>query len=223
MKRSLLAAPLCVGLALPAALHSQGVQFTFSGVASQELVQSHIDATSARFAGLMLGGEGTLISNRLLVRVRYAEGRINPKGGTGVGLLGLGTTDSRDVVEGDALVGYRATSWLTLWGGPSARAYTIGDNNERWLIWTGRAAGRGTLLPGRMQTFVEVYGAFSGNVGDPPLKVGGSGVNGGLEVRLGQTGLFWGRLGYRMESTHAAGLRETVESVTLSLVYGLPQ
>ena len=218
-----LTAIACGAIALPATLQAQRTQFTVSGLASQEIVQSHIDATSTRFTGPMLGGEGMLISNRLLVRVRYAQGRINPQGGTGGSLLGPGTSDPRSVVEGEALVGYRATPWLTLWAGPSARAYTMGNSDERWLIWTGRAAARGTLLPGRMQTFVELYGAFSGNVGDPPQRVGGRGATGGLEVRLAETRSFWGRLGYRMESTHASGLRETVESVTLSIIYGLPQ
>jgi hypothetical protein len=156
------------------------------------------------------------------VRVRYAEGRITPKGGSG-GLLGSGGSDPRDVVEGEALVGFRATPWLTLWGGPSARAYTIGASDERWMIWSARATARGTLLPGRMQTFLELWGAFSGKVGEPPLRAGGRGANGGLEVRLSEARSFWGRLGYRMESTHAEGLRETVESVTLSIIYGLPQ
>jgi hypothetical protein len=214
MKRYLAVAIACGAIALPATVCGQRIQFTVAGQASQEIVQSHIDPTSTHFTGLMLGGEGTLISNRMLVRVRYAEGRITPK---------EGSSDPRDVVEGEALVGFQATPWLTLWGGPSARAYTIGNSDERWLIWTARAAARGTLLPGRMQTFVEVYGAFSGSVGDPPLRAGGRGANGGLEVRLGETGSFWGRLGYRMESTHADGLRETVESVTLSIIYGLPQ
>lgn len=213
MKRYL-AAIACSAIALPATLHAQRIQFSVAGQASQEIVQSHVDATSTRFTGLMLGGEGMFISDRILVRVRYAEGRITPKGGTSA---------PRDVVEGEALVGLRATPWLTLWGGPSARAYTTGASDERWLIWTARAAARGTLLPGRMQTFVELYGAFSGTVGDPPLRAGGRGANGGLEVRLGETRSFWGRLGYRMESTHAAGLRETVESVTLSMIYGLPR
>lgn len=213
MNRSLVAI-VCAAIALPATLRAQRIQFTVAGQASQEIVQSHVDPTSTRFTGLMLGGEGMLISNRMLVRVRYAEGRITSK---------ESSVDPRDVVEGEALVGFRATPWLTLWGGPSARAYTIGDTDQRWLIWTGRAAARGTLWPGRMQTFVEVYGAFSGNVGDPSMHAGGRGANGGLEVRLGETGSFWGRLGYRMESTHADGLRETVESVTLSIVYGVPE
>lgn len=222
MKRCL-AAIACGVIALPATLHAQRMQFTVAGLASQEIVQSHVDATSTRFTGLMVGAEGMLISDRLLLRVRYAEGKINPKGETGGGLLGPGSTDPRNVVEGEALVGYRVLPWLTLWAGPSARAYTMGSSDERWLIWSGRASGRGTLLPGRMQTFIELWGAFSGNVGDPPQRVGGRGATGGLEVRLGQSGSLWGRLGYRMESTHATALRETVESVTLSIIYGLPQ
>lgn len=209
-----LAAMACGAIALPAALHAQRMQFTVAGQASEEIVQSHIDATSTHFTGLMLGGEGMLVSDRLLVRVRYAEGRITSK---------ESGSDPRNVVEGEALVGFRATPWLTLWGGPSARAYTIGSSDQRWLIWTARAAARGTLMPGRLQTFLEVYGAFSGSVRDPPLRAGGRGANGGLEARLGETGSFWGRLGYRMESVHADGLRETVESVTLSIIYGLPQ
>jgi hypothetical protein len=214
MTRSLAATVWCA-IALPATLHPQRIQFTVAGVASQEIVQSHVDAASDRFTGFVLGGEGALVSDHLVVRVRYGEGRIAPTAGA--------VPESRDVVEGEALVGFRATPWLTLWGGPSARAYTIGASDERWLIWTARASARGTLLPGRMQTFVELWGVVSGNVGDPPLRAGGRGANGGLEVRLAESAAFWGRLGYRIESTHAAGLRETVESLTLSVMYGLPQ
>ena len=213
MKPYLCALVACAAL-LPAAARAQGVQFTVGGIAGQEIVQSHIDQVTDRFTGLILGAEGVLISDRLMVRVRYGEGRINPKSGS--------SADPREVVEGEALFGVRATPWLSLWAGPSARAYTMGDTDQRWLIWTARATGRGTLLPGRMQTFVELWGAVSGNVGNPPIKAGGRGANGGLEMRLGD-GNFWGRLGYRIESTHAPGLRETVESLTLSVIYGVPQ
>ncbi|HTI05247.1 MAG TPA: hypothetical protein VL549_08025 [Gemmatimonadales bacterium] len=192
-----------------------GTQFTIGGLAAQQTVQSHVDGSNDRLTGLLLGIEGGLSSDRFALRVRYGQGRVNAKPGTNVA--------ARDEVEGEALLGFRATPWLSLWAGPSARAYTTADGDQRWLIWSGRATARGTLIPGRMQSFIEVWGAVSGNVGNPALKAGGRGSNGGLEVRLGDASTLWGRLGYRIESVHADGLRETVESLTLSLLYGLPQ
>jgi hypothetical protein len=208
---------IAAGVALlPAVTRAQEpLQFTVGATAAQQIVQSLVDPNRGRFTGAVVGVEGGLVSNRLLVRVRYAEGHVSPKSAT--------AADGRDVVEGEALVGFRALPWLTLWGGPSARAYTMGNSDQRWIIWTARAAARGTLLPGRMQSFVEVYGAFSGSVGDPALHAGGRGLNGGLELRLSPSKQFWGRLGYKMESTHAEGMRETVETFSLSLLYGLPQ
>ena len=155
---------LAVGLSvLPAAARAQDrLQYTVGLMASQQIVQSRVEPTSNRLSGPVLGVEGALISDRLTVRVRYGEGHVQPREGP--------DNVARDVVEGEALVGYRALPWLTLWGGPSARAYTIGDNNQRWLIWTARATGRGTLVPGRMQSFVELWGAFTGSVGDPAFQ-----------------------------------------------------
>jgi len=209
-------AVLLAAALLPASARAQRLQFTVGGTGAQQMVQSHVNGSDDRFAGLLLGGEGSLTSGRFVVRLRYGEGRISPKSGT--------TADARDVVEGEALVGIQAMPWLTLWAGPSARAYTMGDSDERWMIWSVRATGRGALIPGRMQSFVELWGALSGNVGgQPALKAGGRGAYGGLEARLGEASALWGRLGYRIESTHADGLRETVESLSLSLIYGLPQ
>jgi hypothetical protein len=204
---------------LPVTLQSQqGTQYAVSGLAGQDLVHSTAATTTDRFSGLMLGAEGALVSDRFVVRLRYTEGHITPKS------TAEGTTpDARDVVAGSAVFGYRAVPWLTLWGGPSARAYTLGSRDQRWLIWTAGATARGNIVPGRMQTFVELWSAVSGTVGNPSVNAGGSGANGGLEVRLGEAAAFWSRLGYRIEATHAQGMRETVESLTLSLVYGLPQ
>lgn len=217
----MLAAAALVPALLPAQVETQspaaltGTRFSVGGIAAQQIVQSHVDASSDRLSGLLLGIEGGLVSDRIALRVRYGQGRINPKPGASV--------DARDEVEGEALFGFRAMPWLTLWAGPSARAYTTPDGDQRWLIWSGRATAHGTLVPGRMQSFLELWGAVSGNVGNPPLKAGGRGANGGLEVRLGDASTLWGRLGYRIESVHADGLRETVESLTLSLMYGVPQ
>ena len=116
-----------VGLALAVCLavtpavataQEQRLQFTVGATAAQQIVQSLVEPSRSRFAGMLLGVEGDMVSDRLLVRVRYGEGHVSPKSGT--------PDEARDVVEGEALVGFRALPWLTLWGGPSARVYTIG-------------------------------------------------------------------------------------------------
>ena len=198
---------------LHAPLAAQRLQFTFGGTAAQEIVHSRIDASNDRLSGMVLGGEGLLVSNRFVVRLRYAQGRVADQSG-GV--------EPRDIVEGEALLGYRAVPWLTLWAGPSARAYTTESTDQRWMFWSGRATARGSLVPGQMQTFVELWGALAGNVSNPSAKAGGRGAEAGLEMRLGGQS-FWGRLAYRIESAHAEGLRETAEAISLSLVYGVPQ
>jgi hypothetical protein len=207
---------------LPAALWGQEekrLHFTVAGIVGQQIVHSTTEgilgSVSDRLTGPLLGAEGVLISDRLMVRVRYGEGHIKPQPGS--------SSESRDIVMGEALFGVRAAPWLSLWVGPSARAYTVGESDQRWLVWSGRASARGTLLPGRMQTYVELWGVFSGNVGNPSIKAGGRGASGGLEMRLGALSSFWGRLGYGIESLHADGMRETAEALTLSFVYGVPQ
>jgi hypothetical protein len=200
---------------LPAPIAAQGrMQFTFGGTGAQEIVQSRVAASSERLSGLMLGGEGLLVSNRIMARLRYAQGRVTAGAATGIA--------PRDLVEGEALLGFRALPWLTLWAGPSARAYTAEASDQRWLFWSGRASARGSLFPGQMQTFVELWGALSGNVTNPPTTAGGRGAEAGLEMRLGGQS-FWGRLAYRIESGHAAAMRETVEAISLTLIYGAPQ
>src|SRR2546423_5192380 len=83
---------IAAALILPASLPGQQrMQFSAGGFGGQEIVQSHIDASTSRLSGLMLGLEGALVSDRLVVRIRYAEGRINPKpgqsGGGGLGAM----------------------------------------------------------------------------------------------------------------------------------------
>jgi len=215
--RSLVAAVLGLVL-LPLAAQAQDdhrLRFTAMGLAGQQLVQSTAADVTDKLSGHVIGFEGTMIGNPFMVRVRYGEGRINPKPES--------AAEARDVVSGEAMFGVRALPWLSLWVGPSARAYTVGESDQRWLVWWGRATARGTLMPGRMQTFVELGGVFGGNVGSPAVKAGGRMASGGLEMRFGAMSSFWGRLGYGIESLHADGLRETVETLTLSVIYGLPQ
>lgn len=208
-----LALALFAAATLPGAASAQHWNLGVFG--APQIVHSHIDGSSSRLTGTVFGGEGTLVGERFSVRLRYAQGNVAEKSDSGL--------DKRLVVEGEALVGLRATQWLTLWVGPMARAYTLGETSQRWLLWTGRASARGTLLPDRMQTYVELWGALSGSVGDPSAKAGGRGADAGLELRLSSQTPLWGRLGYRIESAHAEALRETVESITVTVIYGFPQ
>jgi hypothetical protein len=215
--RSLVAA--VIGLALltrvAQAQDDRRLRFTVAGLAGPQIVQSTDGDVTDKLSGHVIGFEGVMVGNPFMVRVRYGEGRINPKPGT--------DAESRDVVSGEAMFGMRALPWLSLWVGPSARAYTVGESDQRWLVWWARATARGALIPGRMQTYVELGGVFGGNVGNPAIKAGGRMASGGLEMRFGAMSNFWGRLGYGIESLHADGLRETVEALTVSVIYGLPQ
>lgn len=204
---------LLLGL-LPASLAAQESSFTFAGTAAHEIVQTSVGGVTQRYGGMVLGAEGLLVGRSFVARVRYAQGRVSAK---------ESAIDPRDVVEGEALVGLRVTPWLTVLAGPRAWAHSTGDADERWLLWTGRVAARGALIPARMQTFVELWGALSGSHSNPNGSAGGRGANAGLEMRLGALSSFWGRLGYRIESAHAEGGRETVEALTLSIIYGIPQ
>ena len=205
-------------LALPLPLFGQQrPHLAFVGTVTQEIVQSTSDLSRDRLTGPTFGIEGLLVTNGIWARVRYGQGRVVAKDENGTALF------TRDVVDGEALVGLRAMPWLTLWAGPSARAYTLGDKDQRWLFWTAGATGRGTLLPGRLQTFVELWGALTGSITDPPMKAGGRGADAGLEMRFSAVSPVWGRLSYRIESGHAADMRETVEALTVSLIYGQPQ
>ena len=215
--RSLVAA--VIGLAMLAAVaqaqDDHRLRFTVTGLAGQQLVQSTAEGATNKLSGNLIGFEGVMVGNPFMVRVRYGEGHIRPKPES--------NAEARDVVSGEAMFGMRALPWLSVWVGPSARAYTVGESDQRWLVWWGRATARGTLMPGRMQTYIELGGVLGGNVGNPAIKAAGRMASGGLELRFGAMSNFWGRLGYGIESLHAEGLRETVETLTLSVIYGLPQ
>ena len=76
-----------VGLALAVCLavtpavataQEQRLQFTVGATAAQQIVQSLVEPSRSRFAGMLLGVEGDMVSDRLLVRVRYGEGHVSP-------------------------------------------------------------------------------------------------------------------------------------------------
>lgn len=201
------AAVLCA-LPLAGQLHAQsrwGVSFGAAG--AEEIARSRIGTTRERVSGLVLSGEGVATRGHFIARLRYGQGRIT------------NDTAARDVVEGEALLGYKARPWLTVWVGPNARTFVVsGLSDRRWLFWSGRVTARGSLFPGRVDSFVELWQGFSGRLNRPAQSASGGGAEAGLEVRLARRP-FWGRLAYRIEQGRAGTRRETVEAITLTVGY----
>jgi hypothetical protein len=208
---TLLLAPL--PLAAQSTSPSHDWQWSISGTAGQEIIQSRVAELRERLRGTILGLEGILASERLMLRVRYGEGRVSPRPDESDVMA------ARELVEGEALVGYRATPWLTFWAGPNARAYTAetAGGDQRWLFWAARATARGTILPGRAVSFVELWKSVSGGLRDGSAS--GQGAEGGLDLLLSGAA-WWGRIAYRIEQgTGDGALREMVETLALSISY----
>ncbi|MGH7606308.1 MAG: hypothetical protein ACREME_03130 [Gemmatimonadales bacterium] len=204
------AAALC---ALPFAgrLHAQSdhdwtVAFGVAG--AQEIARLRDGTAPARLTGQVFSGEAVVTHGRFVARVRYGQGRVT------------NDTTARDVVEGEGLLGYNVRPWLTVWVGPQARTFVApGFSDRRWLFWSARVTGRGTLFPGRVESFVEVWQGFAGSLNRPAGSARGGGIEAGLEVRLAPR-RWWGRFAYRIEQGRVAGdRRETVEAVTLTIGY----
>jgi hypothetical protein len=176
---------------------------------AQEIAHSRIGTTRDRLSGLVLSGEAIATRGHFVARLRYGQGRVTSD------------TAGRDVAEGEALLGYKPRPWLTVWVGPHARTFVVpGQSDRRWLFWSGRVAARGSLFPGRVESFVELWQGFTGNINRPVGSASGGGAETGIEVRLARRPL-WARLGYRIEQGRASGggRRETVEAITLTVGY----
>jgi len=200
--------------ALAVQLHAQARwEVSVGASGAQEIVRSRPDTTRERRSGLVFTGEAVATRGRRLVaRVRYGQGRVTADTGTP-------PSPRRNVVEGEALFGYKVRPWLTLWVGPHARTFVVtGLSDRRWLFWSGRATARGGLFPG-VESFLELWQGFTGTLSRPAGSASGGGAEAGLELRLARRPL-WARLGYRIEQGRAnGGPRETVEAFTLTVGY----
>ena len=185
-------------------------ELSFGAASGHEIVRSRLDTVRERLSGLVFTGEAVATRGRFVARLRYGQGRVTGD---------IGAPLARDLVEGEALFGYKARPWLTLWVGPHARTNVTGFGDQRWLFWSGRVTARGSLFPGRVESFVELWQAFTGSVSRPAGSAAGGGAEAGLELQLASRP-FWGRLAYRIEQGRAdGGRRETVEALTLTVGY----
>jgi len=195
-------------LALTAQLHAQSHwTVSFGAAGAREIVQSRVTAPT-RLSGSLFSGEAVATRRRFVARLRYGQGRITSD------------TAARDVVHGEALVGYEARPWLHVWLGPRARTFVAtGFSDRRWLFWSGSVSARGGIFPGRVESFVELWHSLHGSLNRPASSASGSGVELGLEARLANRP--WSlRFAYRIDQGRVGdGRRDTVEGFTLTARY----
>jgi len=167
-------------------------------------------ATDA-LTGTAVGGEGRLVLNRWQLGVTYLEGTLDPKSGSAA---------ARDIVEGGALLGFRAAVWLTLRTGLQTRAYVLtGGGTQRWVFWTLGARAVRPFVGSAVDGYVELWRAVSADVNAPQPLDHVQGGEVGMVARLSRTPLDL-RLAYRIDHAVLGGgaRRETVDGLLLALV-----
>src|SRR2546430_290061 len=138
MRRALV---LLVAALTAGELGAQALRPTGSASLVTARVRSAVPAGIDQFTGSAFLGQGALAMGRVELSVSYLQGTLNPDGGSAAG---------RDLVEGTVLLGVRALDWLTLEGGPHARAYTLAGSTQAWPFWglRGRAPTAVLRRPG---------------------------------------------------------------------------
>jgi hypothetical protein len=192
-------------LTLTADLHAQSNwTVSFGAGGAREIVHSRLGTAQTRLSGSLFGGEAVATRRRFVARLRYGQGHLTSD------------TASRNVVQGEALVGYEARPWLGFWVGPRARTFVApGFSDRRWLFWSGGLSARGAIFPGRVDSFVELWQGFSGSLNRPASSARGGGLELGLEVRFDHP--WWARCAYRIEQGRVDDRRNTVEGLTLTV------
>jgi hypothetical protein len=177
---------------------------------TRETVQLRGGTSAARLSGTVFGGEAGVARGHMMLSLRYAQGRV------------ANDTATRDLAEGEALLGYAARSWLGIEVGPRARTFVAtGVSDRRWLFWTAGVSARGAIFPERLISFVELWQGLSGQLSRPATPAHGGGLELGFEARLAGRGRpLSARLSYRVEQGRASGgIKETVEGFALSIAF----
>ena len=111
---------------------------------------SRVDSLS----GTVLALDGSARRGPLLLEVRYGEGHLTASDST---------VQARDLVEGSLLFGVRLGRYVTVLGGPRARAYADPAGTRRWVFWEARIRGAAPLIASRLDAYAEFGGTVLGS------------------------------------------------------------
>ena len=172
-------------------------------------VRSEMPAGTDQFTGTTLGGEGGLSFGPLVLRFDYAQGIVSPVGGTAA---------ARDLIEGGVRIGVRPIRWLTLSGGPHARAYVFEGRSLRWVFWEVRGRTEAAFIGSAVTGYLEAWRAVSADVNVPEAFDHADGGEAGIVLQLSRVPL-QARLAYRIDHAVLGGgsRLETVEGVVVGL------
>jgi hypothetical protein len=174
--------------------------------------RSELPGGTDEFGGTVVGGEGGLTFGRLILGFNYVQGSVVPVGGAGA---------TRDLIEGGVQVGFRPLRWLTLGGGPQARAYVFEGRSLRWVFWEACLRIESAFIGSAVRGYVEGWRALAAEVNVPEAFDYAHGGESGIVVQLSRVPV-QARVAYRIDrAVLGAGARiETVEGVVVSLALG---
>jgi len=176
-----------------------GMQFTAGGMAAQQIVHSHVRSGERSLSGLVLGAEGGLVSNHFVVRLRYGEGRVN-RSPAAPPRTRRGRREA--LVASERRPGSRS-------GWDQARAPTRRPTGPTLARLVGPRDRARNVAAGSHADVRRAVGRNS------PATSATRRSKPAAQERTAVSSYDWrvfvrsGRLGYRIESTHAEGLRET--------------
>ena len=170
-----------------------------------------IGSVNSYLSGSTFGGAGRLALGPVRLDLGYWQGSLTTQSGPAA---------NEDVVEGQALLGIAPVRWLTLSGGPAARAYTTPGGTERWFTWRVQARVDEPLVEGVVSGYGEMWivAATSVNVVQPFSS--GRGGTFGLRVTPPRWPI-WLTMGYGIEQIKLGdGSRlDTVNRVSFGVGY----
>ena len=209
MKAAALLAAVVVAAPLAAQSSRLRVDVELDGAALSS--QPAIGAVNSYLSGSTFGGEGWLGLGPVRLDLGYWQGSLTTQNGPAA---------DEDVVEGKALLGVAPAKWLTISGGPYARAYTTPAGTERWFTWRVQARVEEPIVAGTVSGYGELWvvAATSVNVVQPFSS--GQGGNVGLRLTPPRWPV-WLTLGYGVEQIRLGdGSRlDTVNRVRFGVGY----
>ncbi len=214
MTHQLVVAVVCVLALGGEALEAQTANWLRVGASARGIRLQNRFATGASsdVSGVALGASGAVELGRVALTLGYWQGRLD---------AAPGGTQKQDVIDGYALLGLRATTWLAAKAGAEARSYVTPAGTEHWVFWQARLRAERTIVNPSVRGHVEIWRSLSTEVNTPVTVDRAQGGEVGVTM-LRALGPLWVRMSYGIDDVRVveSARRQTLEALALSVGYG---